>query len=62
MSYGIQIFYNNEWIWLTDPIDASEPERRIATSFETIEKAKTSAEMWASKFEKSRVVKLENEN
>lgn len=61
MSFGIQVFFNKEWIWLSDPIDATQPEKRIATSFNTEDEAKTAAEYWASKFEKSRVVKLENE-
>ena len=57
--FGIQVLHNNEWIWITDAIDASQPERRIATSFATLEEAKEKAEFWTSKFEKSRVVELQ---
>jgi hypothetical protein len=60
-KYAIQILHNNEWIWLTYPTYPSSPENRALTTFNNLDEAEQEANRWTAKFQKTRVVKLDNE-
>jgi len=47
----------DEWMWVTNPVSETDTKNRVLVTFEN----KTKAEVEALKYDKARIVELENE-
>jgi len=55
--FAVQVFMMDEWMWVTNPVNETDTKNRVLVTFDEKDKA----EQEAKKYEKSRVVELENE-
>ena len=57
-QYAVQVLYNEEWIWVTRSVN--DPMDRVLVTFTDKNAADTEAEQLASRYPKTRVVKLDD--
>jgi len=47
----------DEWMWVTNPVNENDTKNRVLVTFDN----KTDAEIEAKKYDRARIVELENE-
>ena len=57
IKYAVQVLMNKEWLWVTVPVEGQDSSQRVLVTFETQEQA----EQEAKKYNKSKIVRLEDE-
>ena len=56
--FAVQVYTMDEWMWVTTPVSDTDTKNRVLVTFEN----KTKAEVEALKYDKARIVELENES
>lgn len=58
-EYGIQVWYNDEWIWVTHSVADKDTAHRVISTFSSQEEAEKIVDLWKDQYTKIRIVRLD---
>lgn len=60
-EYGIQVWYNNEWVWVTHSVANKDSTHRVISTFSSQKEAEKVISNWHDRYQKVRIVRLNDE-
>ena len=58
-EYGIQVWYNDDWVWVTHSVANKDTTHRVVSTFPSQEEAEKVVTLWEDRYTKIRIVRLD---